>query len=96
MGWWIAGGLLALWVVYRTWARWDNSGQHCMDRVSSSDHIPTGMVWMRDGQWYTQPRRDWPTPRLFDKRHNPLDREYRWERVAVPPQFRDVPHEEEY
>jgi len=94
MWWWIAGGLIAIWMLYCVWKAYDNQGRHNQDWDGWL--IPHGSVWMQDGVWFTQPRRDFPKPRRFAERSNPLDHEYRYERREVPPRFVEVPFEVEY
>ncbi|MBO0676739.1 hypothetical protein JRC04_04605 [Mycolicibacterium sp. S2-37] len=94
MGWWIAGGVFVLWIAYQCWRYYDNQGRHNTNWYD--DFIPKGSVWMRQGVWYTQPRFDYPVPRRFDERSNPLDIEPEVELVTVPPQQRRVEREVEY
>ena len=97
MGWVIGGVIIALWIAWRVWLRWDYQGRHNW-YWDSDMFAPAGTVYYHRASqtWYTAPRRALPCPRQFDRRSNPLDHEYEYERREVPPKFVNVPHEVEY
>lgn len=93
-GWWYVLIIVVAWTVARMFYN-RGDGQH---RVPDHEFglWPTGTVWYAHDKWWTMPRRDFAQPRWFDRRSNPLDFEYEYETVQVPPKFQKIPHEVEY
>lgn len=94
MGWWIAGGLFALWCLF-CWYHNSAEGRH---RHGDRELSPVGKVWLHDGTWWTFTRRHYErTPREFDRRSNPLDHEEVLDyEEPIPSRMRRVYKEVEY
>lgn len=93
--WTVVGALFVCWVLKCVYMRYYGAtGRH--HTYWFGEMLPRGAVWFQHGVWWTQPRFDWPKPRRFDERSNPLDVPTTFELIDIPQMTRRVEREVEY